>query len=172
MSDDTPTTLLEEALEAWRYTRRGLLDEAELIPDDRRDWRPHPDARSAREILRHVLEAGRMAAGELSRDDGDFTRQGFEAHLEEHAGDLPRDLSYGRLRAHLTESLEEGTRAIRAAGELHMLGPIRRFDGAWGTRLAWLQHHVAHESHHRGQLALYVRQLDIVPALTRRIEGG
>jgi uncharacterized damage-inducible protein DinB len=31
---------------------------------------------------------------------------------------------------------------------------------------------VAHESYHRGQIALYVRQMGRVPALTQRISGG
>jgi len=172
MSDDAPATLLDEALEAWAYTRRGLLAEAEVIPDDDYDWRPHPEARSVAEILRHILESGRMAHGELAREDGDFTRQGFEAHLQEYSEELPDDLFPDELRGHLETSLEEGLGVLSEAGELHMLGRIRRFDGVFGTRLAWLQHHVAHESHHRGQVALYARQLDIVPALTQKIEGS
>ena len=53
-----------------------------------------------------------------------------------------------------------------------MLQTIRRFDGALWTRLAWLQHGIAHEEYHRGQLALYVRLLGKTPALTKLIEGG
>ena len=53
-----------------------------------------------------------------------------------------------------------------------MLQTIRRFDGESGTRLAWMQHGIAHEEYHRGQLALYVRLLGRTPALTRLIEGS
>jgi len=48
---------------------------------------------------------------------------------------------------------------------------IRRFDGKMGTRLAWMNHGIAHEEYHRGQLALYARMLGRVPALTRKIQG-
>ncbi|MBI1723113.1 MAG: hypothetical protein HYR48_04310, partial [Gemmatimonadetes bacterium] len=46
------------------------------------------------------------------------------------------------------------------------------FDGRQGTKLAWVQHGIAQEWYHRGQLALYARLLGLVPALTRRIHGG
>lgn len=172
MSELPYSTLFEEALEAWEDTRRGVIEEAEVIPDDLYDWRPSPDARSFEEILRHLLEAGLMGVGELARDDGDFTRQGYQEFLEEHAGDLPADLEPRALRERLRSSHEEGSRMLRERGELHMLQMIRRFDGLPGTRFAWFQHLVAHESYHRGQIALYVRQMGRVPALTQRISEG
>lgn len=166
------TTLLDEALDAWRGTREGLLDEAAEIPDERWDWCPVEGARSVAELLRHVLESGLMAVGELSREDGDFTRQGFPDFVREHAGHLPERMDPPALREHLRRTLEDGERILRERGEIHMLQTIRRFDGLPGTRLAWFNHHVDHESHHRGQLALYVRLTGTTPALTRRIQGG
>ena len=56
-------------------------------------------------------------------------------------------------------------------GELHMLAPMRRFDGEWGTRLAWLHHGISQEMYHRGQLCTYQRLMGQVPALTQRIRG-
>ncbi|MFN2386233.1 MAG: DinB family protein [Thermoanaerobaculia bacterium] len=53
-----------------------------------------------------------------------------------------------------------------------MLQFINRFDGQKGTRLAWMNHGIAHEEYHRGQLALYARLLGRTPALTRRIKGS
>jgi uncharacterized damage-inducible protein DinB len=38
--------------------------------------------------------------------------------------------------------------------------------------LAWLQHGIAQEMYHRGQLVLYERLLGIEPALTRRIRSA
>ena len=66
----------------------------------------------------------------------------------------------------------DGEKALRRAGELHILQTIRRFDGKMGTRLAWMNHGIAHEEYHRGQLALYARLLGRVPALTQLIQGG
>jgi uncharacterized damage-inducible protein DinB len=168
----SPTeTLLEEALEAWGYARDGVLDEASNIPDDDYGWRPHEDARSVRELLLHIVESGLMMSGELTRPDGDFQRLSFEQLVAEHAAGVPVDAGPERLRALLRKTLEEGTAAFRRVGEIHMLQRIRRFDGEYGTRIAWMHHGIGHEEYHRGQLAVFARTMGLVPALTRRIHG-
>ena len=73
--------------------------------------------------------------------------------------------------AALHDTLEEGLRRFRAAGEEHLLGPIRRFDGKTASRLSWMYHGIAQEMYHGGQLALYTRLMGSVPALTKRIRG-
>ncbi len=165
-------TLLEEALEAWAYAREGVIGEAANIGDERHDWRPHEDARSVRELILHIVESGMMMAGELSRPDGDFQRLSFAQLVAEHAAGLPVDAGPAELRELLRTSHDEGAAKLREAGELHMLQRIRRFDGAYGTRLAWMNHGVAHEEYHRGQLAMYARSMGLVPALTQLIHGS
>ncbi len=171
MTDLPYTTLLDEAIEAWEDVRRGTLEEANVIPDDQWGFQPHPESRTVTEVVLHILEASLMMVGELTREDGDFTRQSYPEHVAEHAGALPRDPSPEELRDLLASTFGEGAARLRGAGELLMLQYITRFDGNPGTRLAWLHHGIAHEMYHRGQLALYARQLDLVPALTRRIRG-
>ena len=172
MAEDPKGSLLEEAVQAWEYARAGLLEEAENIPGEKWDWRPAPESRTVKELLRHVLESGLMMVGELSREDGDFTRQGFPEHMEEHAGHLPDEMDRERLLDELRTSFAEGSATFRALGELRMLQLIRQFDGSRATRLGWMHHGVAHEEYHRGQLALYARLMGLVPALTRKIQGG
>ncbi len=92
--------------------------------------------------------------------------------IAEHAGDLPEEMDREALVDHLQLAFAEGAATLRARGEIHMLQRIRRFDGLRGTRLAWLNHGTAHEMYHRGQLALYARQMDLTPALTQKIQGG
>lgn len=164
-------TLLDEALESWEYARSGVIAEAELVPPDRLDFRPAPGSRSVAELLVHIVESGQMMAGELTRPDGDFTRQSFDDHIREHAGTVSVEQSKAALLALLRETGEAGRARIRDAGEAFMLGRIRRFDGLLGTRLAWMHHGIDHEMYHRGQLALDLRLLGLVPALTRAIHG-
>jgi uncharacterized damage-inducible protein DinB len=166
-----PDTLLEEALEAWGYTRDGVIAEAESVPAEQLGFRPAPESRSVAELIVHIVESGEMMAGELTRPDGDFTRQSYERHLKEHAGEISADQSKEALLVLLRDTGESGRRRIREGGELAMLQQIRRFDGIEGTRLAWMNHGIDHESYHRGQLALYLRLLGEVPALTRLIRG-
>lgn len=164
-------TLLDEALEAWAYARTSLLAEAEIVPDGNYGFRPHPESRTFGELLTHILESGCVMVGELSRPDGDFTRAPYETLIAEHASGLSRDTSPPALRAELERTLQDGVARLREAGEIHMLQTIRQFNGERATRLAWMHHAIAHEEYHRGQIALYARMQDIVPALTRAIHG-
>lgn len=169
-SDVPYTNLLEEALDAWEHARKGVLDEAENIPRERWDFRPDDEARSVRELLRHILESGLLMVGELTREEGDFRRQSHPEFIEEYSGHLPDEMEPDDLLDTLRMSFAEGAAAFRGVGELHMLQYIRRFDGNPGTRLAWMNHGIAHEEYHRGQLALYARTMGLVPALTQRIQ--
>ena len=165
------TTLLEEALESWEYTRTGVIDELQALPDKDLGFKPSEKSRSAIELVQHIVESGALMVGELARADGDFQRKSYEGFLHEYG----RGVSAKRTKAQLLDALRkthtEGQRRFREVGELHMLQLIRRFDGKLGSRLAWMNHGISHEEYHRGQLALYARLLGRVPALTRRIEG-
>ena len=165
--------LLAEALDAWRYTRNGVVAEAENLPVEHFYFRPEPEVRSVAELVRHIVESGRMMAGELPRPDGDFRRQSFEAFVREYAADVAGIPDKEGLLMLLRTSLQEGVVQIRDAGAEQMLEPIHQFDGTRATRLSWMHHGVAHEMYHRGQLALYARLLGGTPALTKQIrEAG
>jgi uncharacterized damage-inducible protein DinB len=165
------TTLLDEALEAWMFAREGILDELRNIPEKDLSFRPAPGARSALELVQHIIESGLMMAGELARPDGDFRRKSYEGFLHEYGRGVRGWRSKTPLMAALRKTHADGEKKVRLAGELHMLQNIRRFDGEMGTRLAWMHHGISHEEYHRGQLALYARLMGRVPALTKRILG-
>jgi uncharacterized damage-inducible protein DinB len=169
---DSYTNLLEEALEAWEYTRGGVIDELRALPDKELGFRPSAQSRSVIELVQHIIEFGLMMAGELSRAEGDFQRKSYEGFLAEYGRGISARRSKAQLLAALRQSHAEGSKKLLRAGELRMLQQIRRFDGKPGTRLAWLNHGIAHEEYHRGQLALCARLLGRVPALTKRIRGG
>jgi uncharacterized damage-inducible protein DinB len=168
---DTPTTILEEALEAWTWAREGFLAELDGIPESRWDERPHPHARSVAELAKHVLESGLMMVGELTDPNGDFRRSSPQEIMASHAGEVPESAAPAEWKALLRGQLESGVRAFRDVGEVAVLQEIRRFDGLMGTRLAWMHHGVAHEEYHRGQVALLARTMGLIPALTRMIYG-
>jgi uncharacterized damage-inducible protein DinB len=166
------TTALDETLESWRDARLGFLDEARNIPAARFDFRPTPLVRSVREQVVHVLEVAMMMVGELARPDTNFQRAPWPKLLAMHAGPAYAASSRAELFRLLKSQLQDGEKRFREVGELHLLQLIKRFDGQLGTRWAWLQHGIAQEEYHRGQLALYARLLGLEPALTQRIRGG
>src|ERR1700686_681898 len=95
------TTLLDEALEAGAYTRAGVIAEVKNLPESALDFKPTDASRTTRELVQHVLEAGLMMAGELTRPDGDFQRQSYPEFLDEYA----RNVSRRRTKAALVEGL-------------------------------------------------------------------
>jgi uncharacterized damage-inducible protein DinB len=162
-------SLVEEALEAWAYTRQGAIAELKNIPEKNFDFRPTEQNRSVAELAHHIIESGLMMSGELTRADGDFQRKSYPEFLNEYAGHIKPTNSKKNLLALLKSTHQKGEKKFRAAGELMMLQYITRFDGLKGTRLAWMNHGISHEEYHRGQLALYARLLGRVPALTQLI---
>lgn len=165
-------TLLEETLDGWSDVRQGLIREVENIPEDRFDFRPTEEVRSVAELLQHILEVALMMTGELTRGDTDFGRAPWPELLDMYAGHVREATGKKQLIEMLSSTYAEAERQFHAAGELHMLQYITRFDGEPGTRLAWLEHGIAQEMYHRGQLTLYERLMGIEPALTRQIREG
>ena len=167
------TSLLEEALDAWADARRGVIAELRCVPAGQIDFRAGEGAQSVAEIAQHIADTALMWCGELSNPAGDFTRKDFPGFIREYGtrkADRPQDKA-GLVRL-LRSSHAQGVRQLRDTGDIGMLQTIRRFDGELWTRLAWLQHGIAHEEYHRGQLALCVRLLGKTPALTKLIQGG
>jgi len=165
------TSLLDEALEAWQYTRAGVISEIKNLPDASLTFRPSAESRSAADIAVHIAESGLMMAGELSRPDGNFQRKSFPEFMKEYAKGVTPTTSKKALIALLTKTHKDGEKKIRQSGDLHMLQLITRFDGERGSRIAWMNHGISHEEYHRGQLALYARLVGRVPALTQLIYG-
>ncbi|MFQ5824306.1 MAG: DinB family protein [bacterium] len=165
-------SLLEETLEAWEDTRVGIIEEVENIPADKFDFRPTPEVRSVQELVVHILEVAMMMTGELTRSDTNFHRAPWPKLLDMYASDAYQANRKDELVKLLRTQFKDAEKKFREVGELHMLQLIKRFDGQLGTRLAWLQHGIAQEMYHRGQLTLYQRLMATEPALTKKIRGG
>lgn len=164
-------SILDETLEAWEDARLGVIDEVRNIPASRFDWRPTPEVKSVRELVIHILEVAMMMTGELTAPDAGFNRVPFPTLIKRHGAPARSARTRGDLIKLLKSQLSDGQKKFHSAGELHMLQLVMRFDGEKGTRLAWLNHGIAQEMYHRGQLTLYARLLGLTPALTKRIRG-
>jgi hypothetical protein len=132
-------SLLDELLEAWRYTRDGVIAELANLPADRLTERPAGVRRSAIDMANHIVESGWLMAGELSRSDGDFQRAAYPDLLAEHNAEAIAASAADALEA-LRRSHANGAARLRAAGEALMLLPIRQFDGTYASRLSWMHH--------------------------------
>ena len=163
--------LLDETLDAWGYARDGVIDELENIPASDFAFKPSPHSRTTAELAAHIIESGLLASGELTRKDGNFQRQSYPEFIAEYGGDRASTTKKAELIELLRTTFDEGVAAFRRSGEAAMMKPIVQFNGEPASRLTWLNHAIAHEEYHRGQLALYARLLGRVPALTKLIQG-
>ena len=163
--------MLEETLEAWSYTRAGVIDELENIPANQFQFKPTEASRTVAQLAQHIIESALMATGELNRPDGSFQRKSYPEFIEEYAGTRARSNHKEALIGLLRSIHEEALAAFRKTGQTGLLRDIMQFNGEPATRLTWLNHAIAHEEYHRGQLALYARLMGRVPALTQSIGG-
>ncbi len=165
-------SMLDEILEAWWDVRSGIIDEVRNIPANRFDFRPTPEVRSVREQVQHIIEVAMMMTGEFTRPDTNLHRAPWPKLLALYAKPAWKATTKAQLLALLKSQFRDAERRFRAQGELALWQRIERFDGGMGTKLAWVHHGIAQEMYHRGQLTLYARLMGLVPALTRRIQGG
>ncbi len=164
-------TFLDETLEAWEDVRSGIIQEAENIPEDKYDFRPVAEVRTVKELIVHILKVAMMMTGELTRADTNFSRAPWPDLLKLYSARVLHAKTKAQLISLLKSQIIEAEKKFQEAGELHLLQFIKRFDGQIGTRLAWLQHGIAQEMYHRGQLTLYERLMGIEPALTKKIKS-
>lgn len=143
-------------------TTRRLL---ERMPEDRADWKPHDKSMTLGRLCGHIAEMPGWGTTILRDEQFDMAaarEQGFEAFVaRDRAGLLER---FDREVAQLRE-------AAGGVGDEHLAG-------SWALRMGeqelyrapravalrtWVLNHVVH---HRGQLAVYLRLLDVpVPAI-------
>jgi uncharacterized damage-inducible protein DinB len=144
--------ILVEMDQEAEITKR-LLD---IIPEDKLGWRPHPKAKSLGELAMHIatLQRGVAELGQLDT-----------AEVPEFQPD-PEAIN----RAHILETFAE---SLKRAKEIVGATDDARVRAEWKLtkdgntilempRLAlWRSILLNHNYHHRGQLATYLRQLDI-----------
>ncbi len=164
-------SLLDETMEAWWDVRAGFIDEVKNIPRKHFDYRPVDEVRSVRELVVHVLEVAMMMTGELTRPDTDFGRAPMPKLLAMYAKPAYEAKTRRSLLTLLRSQLRDAEKRFRDAGEIALMQTLTRFDGQEGTKFTWLQHGIAQEMYHRGQVTVYARMLGLTPALTKKIHG-
>jgi len=159
--------LVEEGIRMWESYRAGVIAELELIPEDRWDYRPTEGARTVRALARHIASSGAGFTEELLREEGSFARL-FDPKVREEIGaKLPRANTKAEIIDMLRTLSEDSGRRLRDAGAALATKTMPTFGGEQ-SRLTALWFAASHEQYHRGQIASYVRQLGLTPAITTR----
>jgi uncharacterized damage-inducible protein DinB len=151
-------SLLLELDQEMRTTRRVL----ERVPTERLDWRPHPKARSLGQLALHVaIVPGAVA--ELGSKPSPVQAPTFAAD--------PMPASAAELLPALDQSIAKAKRIVGAMNDETLKETWQLVQGERPLfavpRIAFLRSVMLnHWYHHRGQLSVYLRELDVeIPAI-------
>jgi len=154
VGSETPAVLLFSDLESELATTRRML---ERVPNGKNDWRPHPKSRSLGELAVHLAQLPGFGIMMLTHDEFD----GLAPRAPEPAlaTSADRVKMFDALSAQLRGLLENLTWdqakkpwTLRFGDRIAMKAPR-----AGVLRSAF----VTHSAHHRAQLGVYLRLLDV-----------
>ena len=145
-------------LEQWNEIGRKLVAMAEDLPEDKYDYKPHPDSRSFVAQLLHVSASmyyfTDVAQGRKVRYGDDPSRGQLKAKAQ--------------IVAFVKKSVDDGANLIKAKGDAGMTAVIQYPESNEQHRLSELAYSVIeHSGEHYGQLVVYYRINGMVPPESR-----
>lgn len=150
------TTLIDifaKELEQEAVTTRKML---ERIPDDKLNWQPHPKSMTIKRLATHIAELPTWIGMTLETDELDFSNNPY----------TPADVNTtAELLAYFDKSLEDGRKHIAMGRDEQLSEPwtLRDGDTIYDTspKLSVLRMSFNQIVHHRAQLGVYLRLLNI-----------
>ncbi|HLO82218.1 MAG TPA: DinB family protein [Chitinophagaceae bacterium] len=148
------TELLLKEMEGEYPNTRKLLA---LIPDDKFDWKPHPKSMSMKRLAVHLAELPSWPDVILKTSEIDFATMDYKPADVQNTQEL-LDL--------FDRELEKGRTALAAATEDNLLidtWTMRQGDYIISTESKYnmIRHAFGQNIHHRAQLGVFLRLLDI-----------
>ncbi|WP_342645990.1 DinB family protein [Mucilaginibacter sp. CSA2-8R] len=144
--------LLKELNDEAQTTRKML----ERIPNDQFDWQPHPKSMTIRRLASHIADLPNWIAMAINTSELDFAGNDWKEEVVDNTEAL---LAYNE------RSLTNGRTQLERVTEDQLLPQwtLRNGEHILGV---WTKYEVIRMSfsqivHHRGQLGVYLRLLDI-----------
>ena len=144
--------LLKEIEQEANATRKMLA----IIPEDKYDWKPHEKSMSMRQLAVHIAEIPQWVQLAIETEEIDFA-QGYAPSVCHNNTELLQIF---------TSSLSAGINALEKADDVLLL------NGTWTMRAGehliatlskyeTIRHSISQTIHHRAQLGVYLRLLNI-----------
>ncbi len=148
----------QAVLEQWNEIGRKLVAIAEDLPEDKYDYKPHPDSRSFVAQLLHVSASmyyfTDVAQGRKVRYGDDPNRDQLKTKAQ--------------IVAFVKKCVEDGANVIKAKGDARIAAVIQDPETNERRRLSELAYSVVeHSGEHYGQLVVYYRINGMVPPESR-----
>lgn len=144
--------LLKEMDQEARTTRKML----ERVPQQKFDWQPHPKSMTLRSLATHVAELPGWVTMTLNTDELDFAKNHYNPPVFNDSKDLVAYFEKELAEAHLqlakaTEGELLRNWTMRSGDQIYMVATKGEV-----IRMAYCQ-----TVHHRAQLGVFLRLLDI-----------
>jgi len=153
--------LIDLLIAEFEHETRTSRPHLERLPGDKLDWRPHAKSYTAGELASHIVECVGWAGSIFGADEIDIDLATYKPYK---AASVPALLTAfdGRVA--------DGARALSRVVEADLMRPWRlkvmgrvRFEKP--KAVVFRDFTLSHMIHHRGQLSVYLRLLDVaVPA--------
>jgi uncharacterized damage-inducible protein DinB len=150
-------TTIESLTKEFEHEVRTTRKHLERLPEDKLDWRPHQKSFTARGLASHIVECVGWAHSVLGQPEVDInpaTHKSFEAD------------STADLLSTFDGKVTDGRRLLAAATDGDLEQPWRlkiagrvRFERP--RSIVFRDFCLSHLIHHRGQLSVYLRLLDV-----------
>lgn len=145
--------LFQQELENEALTTRKMLS---IVPNDKYDWKPHPKSMTIRQLATHIAELPTWIGLALNTSELDFAANPYEQVMINNTAELldlfEKSLADGRKQ--LSDGKEE---------ELSKQWTLRNGDQIYLTqsKAEMIRTSISQVIHHRAQLGVYLRLLDI-----------
>jgi len=134
----------------------------EKVPLDRKDWKPHEKSMTLGRLATHVAEISHWVSRVVTMDEFDFLVQGFSSYTA---------ASPEELMTIFNEKLNKAIADLQTMNDesFNKIWTVRRGEQVMFTtpkKIAIRGWALNHMIHHRGQLSVYLRLLDVpVPGM-------
>ena len=135
----------------------------EKVPFDKKEWKPHEKSMTLGRLATHIAENTRWVADIINIDDFDFTKNfNFKPNIASSTEEL-----LGIFQTHLDKAIEELSKTTDE--DFAKTWTVRRGEQVMFNtpkKVAIRGFALNHMIHHRGQLSVYLRLLDVpVPGM-------
>lgn len=145
--------LLLKEMEAEAMTTRKML---QLVPTDKLSWKPHEKNMNMQNLAVHIAELPSWVSMALSTSELDFATMDYKPTPVNDAGELLQIFE---------RSFTSGHDALKSAKEEDLLPSWTMRSGenihAVMTKYEVIRHSLAQTIHHRAQLGVYLRLLNV-----------
>jgi uncharacterized damage-inducible protein DinB len=149
----TQISLIQKELEREALTTRKMLA---LVPAEKFDWKPHPKSMAMMNLATHIAELPTWVSMVLNTDELDFAANEYKPTIVKDNAELMELFE---------KSLEDGLAPLDDSKEdlLSKTWTLRTGEQilTTGSKADMIRHALSQIIHHRAQLGVYLRLLDI-----------